>query len=71
MYFFFIISTLNSAYKRNIEKLKGFWPDSSTKFTYSFPSVATQIPLPFSLVHKQSHTHSCKEVMQKPPHLCM
>ncbi len=49
---------INSAYKRNVEKLKGFWPDSSAKFTNSFASVTTWTPLPFSLSLSLMHTHT-------------
>lgn len=67
---------INLDYKRNTEKLRGFWPD--TKFaTPVFVTVWT--PFPFFLsashshmcTHTHTHTHRWREGLKKPPHPCM
>ena len=44
--------------KEKKKKLKGFWPDSSEKFTYSFAICNNLDPLPLFLNHTQSHAHT-------------
>lgn len=70
--YIFIISTHKFCLqkKERKKKLKGFWPDSSEKFTYSFTICNNLDPLPLFLnhTHNHTHTHRCREGLQKKAH---